>query len=222
MTRDECRKKSRPPRALRAALRGRGRARRTTRRSGDSGSRAARCAARTAARSSWSTARGGTVLGQAGVPLARGAARAAGARRARGPGDARSRRPSRRSLAAGARAIVAITAGLGESSADGRPPRSRPSSSAFAPPGAVLLGPNCLGVVRRRAELDLASSDFVPGPIGLISQSGNLAIEVSLLGRGGRPRHLPLRLAREPGRPRRGRARRRARRARRPRELIGV
>jgi acyl-CoA synthetase (NDP forming) len=86
------------------------------------------------------------------------------------------------SLAAGARAIVAITAGLGESSAEGSR-REQAVVERVRAAGAVLVGPNCMGLYDGRAELDLASSDFVPGELGLISQSGNLAIEVSLLGK---------------------------------------
>jgi acyl-CoA synthetase (NDP forming) len=83
------------------------------------------------------------------------------------------------SLAVGARAIVAITAGLGESSEDGRR-REQAVAERVRETGAVLLGPNCMGLYDDEAELDLATSDFVPGGLGLISQSGNLAIEVSL------------------------------------------
>ena len=84
------------------------------------------------------------------------------------------------SLAAGARAIVAIAAGLGETSEEGRR-REQAVVGRVREAGAVLLGPNCLGVYDAAAELDLSSSDFVPGPIGVVSQSGNLAIELSLL-----------------------------------------
>jgi acyl-CoA synthetase (NDP forming) len=84
------------------------------------------------------------------------------------------------SLEAGARAIVAIAAGLGESSEDGRL-RERAVAHRVRAAGAVLLGPNCMGLYDGAAELDLATSDFVPGPLGVVSQSGNLAIELSLL-----------------------------------------
>jgi acyl-CoA synthetase (NDP forming) len=86
------------------------------------------------------------------------------------------------SLTAGARAIVAITAGLGESSPDGSR-REQAVVERVRAAGAVLVGPNCMGLYDGEAELDLASSDFVPGDLGLISQSGNLAIEVGLLGK---------------------------------------
>ena len=46
----------------------------------------------------------------------------------------------------------------------------------------MLLGPNCLGVFDRDAELDLAPwVDFPAGDIGLIAQSGNLSLELGLL-----------------------------------------
>jgi len=86
------------------------------------------------------------------------------------------------SLAAGARAIVAIAAGLGESSEDGRL-REQAVVARVRAAGAVLLGPNCMGLYDAAAELDLATSDFVPGGLGVVSQSGNLAIELSLLGK---------------------------------------
>ena len=44
-----------------------------------------------------------------------------------------------------------------------------------------MLGPNCLGVFDAPADLDLASNEFPAGSIGLISQSGNLAIEIGLM-----------------------------------------
>ncbi len=44
-----------------------------------------------------------------------------------------------------------------------------------------MLGPNCLGVYDAAACLDLGSNEFTPGALGIISQSGNLALELSLL-----------------------------------------
>jgi acetate---CoA ligase (ADP-forming) len=83
-------------------------------------------------------------------------------------------------LAAGARAIVAITAGLGELGADGAAVE-REAVERVRRAGAILVGPNCLGVVDSGTELNLASSDFAAGSIGLISQSGNLALELALI-----------------------------------------
>jgi acyl-CoA synthetase (NDP forming) len=84
------------------------------------------------------------------------------------------------SLHAGARAIVAITAGLGEMGGAGLA-AERAVVERVRAAGAVLVGPNCLGVIDTQSELDLAYADFVPGPIGLISQSGNLALELALV-----------------------------------------
>jgi acyl-CoA synthetase (NDP forming) len=83
-------------------------------------------------------------------------------------------------LACGARAIVAISAGLGETGREGRR-REREVVARVREAGALLLGPNCLGVVDTHAGLQLAWSAFRPGPVGLISQSGNLALEIGEL-----------------------------------------
>ncbi len=83
-------------------------------------------------------------------------------------------------LAVGARAIVAIAAGLGETGDEGRA-REQAVVARVRAADAVLLGPNCLGVYDASSELDLSSSDFTPGTISLVSQSGNLAIEISIL-----------------------------------------
>jgi acyl-CoA synthetase (NDP forming) len=85
-------------------------------------------------------------------------------------------------LQAGARAIVAITAGLGERGEAGLA-RERAVAERVRGAGAVMLGPNCLGVFDARAELDIGWSELPPGAIGLVSQSGNLALELALLAR---------------------------------------
>jgi len=82
-------------------------------------------------------------------------------------------------LAAGARAIVAITAG-GHESPDGAAAQVSLAARVRAA-GAVLLGPNCLGVMDAGEQLELATADLPAGVIGLISQSGNLALELALL-----------------------------------------
>jgi acyl-CoA synthetase (NDP forming) len=83
-------------------------------------------------------------------------------------------------LQAGARALVAITAGLGETGEAGRAVEQRVAERVRAA-GAVLVGPNCLGIADTGSDLDLASQDFPRGAIGLISQSGNLTLELALL-----------------------------------------
>jgi acetate---CoA ligase (ADP-forming) len=82
-------------------------------------------------------------------------------------------------LAAGARAIVAITAGAEDGDAGG--PRDAALAARVRAAGAVLLGPNCLGVFDAGSELELAAGDLPRGSIGLVSQSGNLALELGLL-----------------------------------------
>lgn len=84
------------------------------------------------------------------------------------------------SLGAGARAIVAITAGLGELDHEGRA-LERAVADRVRASGAVMLGPNCLGVYDASTEFVLGVPELTPGPIGIISQSGNLAVELSLL-----------------------------------------
>jgi acetate---CoA ligase (ADP-forming) len=82
-------------------------------------------------------------------------------------------------LAAGARAIVAISAGNADGAASGV--RDRALAAQVREAGAVLLGPNCLGVLDSGEELELIPNALPAGAIGLISQSGNLALELGLL-----------------------------------------
>ncbi len=85
-------------------------------------------------------------------------------------------------LAVGARALVGITAGLGELGPEAQA-RERALVERVRAAGAMLLGPNCLGVFDATSDLGLASNEFPPGSIGLISQSGNLALELGILAR---------------------------------------
>ena len=84
------------------------------------------------------------------------------------------------SLAAGARALVAIAAGFAELGEDGAA-RERALVERVRAAGAALVGPNCLGVVDGAAELQLASTPLPAGPIGFVSQSGNILLEVGML-----------------------------------------
>ncbi|MEU4063864.1 acetate--CoA ligase family protein [Streptomyces wedmorensis] len=84
-------------------------------------------------------------------------------------------------LACGAKAIVAITAGFAEAGPAGRT-RQRAVAERVRAAGAVLVGPNCLGIADNTTELYLASDRFAPGPVALLSQSGNLALELQLRG----------------------------------------
>lgn len=78
-------------------------------------------------------------------------------------------------LAAGAKAIVVISAGTAGNGRDAA------LGAVVRDAGAVLVGPNCLGVFDAESELELASNDLPPGTIAMISQSGNLALEIGLL-----------------------------------------
>lgn len=78
-------------------------------------------------------------------------------------------------LAAGARVIVVISAGTEGSRRDAA------LAARVREAGAVLVGPNCLGVFDAEAELELVSNDLPPGTVAMISQSGNLALEIGLL-----------------------------------------
>jgi acetate---CoA ligase (ADP-forming) len=83
-------------------------------------------------------------------------------------------------VAAGAKALVVISAGLGEGGEEGRA-RERAAVERVREAGAVLVGPNCLGIFDAEANLHLSSNSVPSGTIGLISQSGNLALEVGML-----------------------------------------
>jgi acyl-CoA synthetase (NDP forming) len=80
-------------------------------------------------------------------------------------------------LAAGARALVAITAGLGEAGPEGARIEAEAVRRVRAA-GAVLVGPNCLGVVDTSSSLHLASDPLAPGHVAVLSQSGNVVIDL--------------------------------------------
>ncbi|MEV6010606.1 acetate--CoA ligase family protein [Streptomyces sp. NPDC051976] len=82
-------------------------------------------------------------------------------------------------LSCGAKAIVGITAGFAETGEHGLT-RQRAIAERVRAAGAVLVGPNCLGIADNTTELYLASDTFTPGAVALLSQSGNLALELQL------------------------------------------
>ena len=81
-------------------------------------------------------------------------------------------------LSAGARAIVVLSAGLGETGEDGAR-REEAVRDRVRAAGAVLMGPNCLGVFDAAAELEI--NNLTHGSIGVVSQSGNFALELNEL-----------------------------------------
>ena len=80
-------------------------------------------------------------------------------------------------LAAGAQAIVAITAGFSETDEAGAALEAE-AVRRVRDAGAVLVGPNCLGLIDTTADLLLSSEPFAAGEIAVLSQSGNLVIDV--------------------------------------------
>jgi acyl-CoA synthetase (NDP forming) len=81
-------------------------------------------------------------------------------------------------LEVGARAIVGVTAGFAESGESGRRVQDRLVRRVRAA-GAVLVGPNCLGVYDSSTALTLTSNPMPAGGVALLSQSGNMALELS-------------------------------------------
>jgi acyl-CoA synthetase (NDP forming) len=84
----------------------------------------------------------------------------------------------RDAVAAGARAVVAITAGLSELGAEG----ARAEAEAVAlvrAAGAVLVGPNCLGIADTGAALQLSHAVLPPGEVAVLSQSGNMVLDLA-------------------------------------------
>lgn len=78
----------------------------------------------------------------------------------------------------GARCLVVITAGLSELGATGATVEQETVRLARSA-GAVLVGPNCLGVVDTSTQLQL-SHDLLPvGAVSVLSQSGNLVLDLA-------------------------------------------
>ena len=80
-------------------------------------------------------------------------------------------------LSVGARGILAITTGLGEAGDEGREIQAT-VVARVRESGAALMGPNCLGLIDNSSEVFLAAGAFPRGSVALLSQSGNLALEM--------------------------------------------
>lgn len=76
-------------------------------------------------------------------------------------------------LALGVRGFLGITAGV---------PDERRLAARIREGGARLLGANSLGIVDSATDLHLAWGRFTPGPLAIISQSGQLGSELAILG----------------------------------------
>ncbi len=85
-------------------------------------------------------------------------------------------------LSLGARGFLGITADV---SGTGDPALRRTAELELAAmitaAGARLIGPNCLGLYDAAAELSLAWGDFASGGLALISQSGQVGLEIGAL-----------------------------------------
>ena len=80
----------------------------------------------------------------------------------------------------GARAIVAITAGLAELGGDGARLEAEAVAIARAG-GAVLVGPNCLGIADTGVGLQLSHAVLPAGVVSVLSQSGNMVLDLAAL-----------------------------------------
>jgi acyl-CoA synthetase (NDP forming) len=80
-------------------------------------------------------------------------------------------------LALGSKAFVAIFAGLGETGGEGAE-RERAAVARLRAAGALLIGPNCMGLADHSTGLQaVAYLDVPAGHIGLVSQSGAMGEE---------------------------------------------
>lgn len=83
-------------------------------------------------------------------------------------------------VATGVRAVVGVTAMLGELGREGKAREAR-AAARLREAGALLVGPNCLGVADTSSELyGVAYLDVRAGPVGLITQSGGFGEELNL------------------------------------------
>jgi len=84
-------------------------------------------------------------------------------------------------LARGVRGLVVITAGFGETGAEGAAREARLREAVRAA-GVRMIGPNCMGVINTAAGVSL-NATFAPTParagrVGFVSQSGALGVAI--------------------------------------------
>lgn len=85
-------------------------------------------------------------------------------------------------LARGARGFLGITADVsGTGDPTLRAKAERDLAARIIAGGARLIGPNCLGLFDATAGLSLAWGDFASGRLGLVSQSGQVGLEIGEL-----------------------------------------
>ena len=77
----------------------------------------------------------------------------------------------------GVKAFIGLFAGLGETGPEGRA-RERAAAARVRAAGAVLLGPNCMGLADQAAGFEaVAYLDIPPGDVAFVSQSGAMGEE---------------------------------------------
>jgi acyl-CoA synthetase (NDP forming) len=77
----------------------------------------------------------------------------------------------------GTRGLLAITAGM--DLVHGQAGLERRLAATVRAAGARLIGPNCLGIYDATSELELAWGTFTPGNLAIVSQSGQLGLELA-------------------------------------------
>ncbi len=83
-------------------------------------------------------------------------------------------------VAAGARMLVVITAGLSELSAEGER-IERQAVAVARSAGVRIVGPNCLGLVDTTTRLQLSHDVLPAGDVAVLSQSGNVVLDLAAL-----------------------------------------
>lgn len=80
-------------------------------------------------------------------------------------------------LAMGAKGFLGITAGL--DALESQPGLEQRLADRIRRAGARLVGPNCLGLYDAGSQLELAWGTFSPGSVAVVSQSGQLGLELA-------------------------------------------
>ena len=80
-------------------------------------------------------------------------------------------------LAMGTKGFLGITAGI--DAAHGEPGLERRLAERIRSAGARIVGPNCLGLYDAATDLELAWGTFAPGHLAVVSQSGQLGLELA-------------------------------------------
>ncbi len=80
-------------------------------------------------------------------------------------------------LALGTKGFLGITAGI--DAAHGEPGLEHRLAERIRAAGARMVGPNCLGLYDAATDLELAWGTFRPGNLAIVSQSGQLGLELA-------------------------------------------